>query len=78
MCAIPVKAREHFYTDLTAYTKKYAPMLHAEHYSPIPAPFLAASFFYKDSLNVARGEQHYARLDLSFCWGITRFNVVEV
>jgi hypothetical protein len=27
--AIPVKAKEHFYTDFTAYTKIYAPMLHS-------------------------------------------------
>src|SRR2546425_1442147 len=44
VCAISVKAKEHFYTDLTTYTKKYAPMLHAKRYSPIHAPFLAASF----------------------------------
>src|SRR5579859_332888 len=44
VCTISVKAKKHFNTDLTAYMNEYALMLHAERYSPIHAPFLAASF----------------------------------
>jgi hypothetical protein len=83
VCAMSVKAKEHFNTDLTTHTKKYAPMLHAERYSPIHAPFHAASFscislLCEYRLNIARREQRFVRLDLSFCWGITRFSIVEV
>src|SRR6185437_5511074 len=72
LCTLSVKTKEHFNTALTTYMKQYVPMLHAERYSLINAPFLAASFscillLCEYSVNIARREQCYVRLDLSFC-----------
>jgi len=69
-----VKMKEHFYPDFTVYRNNYAPILQVERYSPIHVPFLAASFscmflLCEYSLKIARREQRYVSLDLSFCWG---------